>query len=214
MANEYNLQGWRKSADWLSKTKGLSRTCARACRGGGKNKADRILETAGAYLDKLQQLEDKTHQSIKALSSKALTLIDLVLLDEIRSYHELLIKHIFLIYDRLIEGKVIPAGDKLYSIFEQHTEWVSKGKSRPNVEFGHRLVIATDQYGLIHDYKIMQGGDEAAEMIPLVDRLLNSLGEGRIGSISTDRGFSKAADRELFELYIPLVVIPKKGKLS
>ncbi len=214
MANKYNLQGWRKSADWLSKTKGLSRTCARACRGGGKNKAERILETAGAYLDKLQQLEDKTQQSINTLSGKTLTLIDLVLLDEIRSYHELLIKHIFLIYDRLIEGKVIPAGDKLYSIFEQHTEWVSKGKSRPNVEFGHRLIIATDQYGLIHDYKIMQGGDEAAEMIPLVDRLLNSLGEGSIASISTDRGFSKAADRELFELYIPLVVIPKKGKLS
>jgi IS5 family transposase len=135
-------------------------------------------------------------------------------LQETKEYHELLIKHILLIYDRLILGKTISPKDKIYSIFEQHTEWIAKGKSRPNVELGRRLLIATDQYGLIHDYKIMTGGNEPAEVIPLVQRLLGKLGEGNIRSLSSDKGFSKMEDRELLELFIPDIIMPKKGKLS
>lgn len=60
----------------------------------------------------------------------------------------------------------------------------------------------------------MSGGDEAAEAIPLVERLLEKYGPGSIRSISSDKGFSKMSNREPLEKLIPLVVIPKKGKLS
>jgi IS5 family transposase len=56
-------------------------------------------------------------------------------------------QHIILISDRLLDGLTIAPEEKLYSIFEQHTEWVQKGKARPSVELGHRLLITTDQYG-------------------------------------------------------------------
>jgi len=152
--------------------------------------------------------------SLLELSQRPLDLEDLVLLDEIKEFHALLIKHIALIFRRLINGESIPAEDKIYSRFEQKTEWVSKGKGRPNIELGHRLLIATDQYSLIQDYKIMSGGDEAAEVIPLVERLLEKYGRGSIRSISSDKGFSKMSNRDPLEKLIPLVVIPKKGKLS
>lgn len=76
------------------------------------------------------------------------------------------------------------------------------------------LLIATDQYSLIHDYKIMSGGDEASEVIPLVNRLLDKYGQGSIASISNDKGFSKMTNWEPLEKLIPIVVIPKKGKHS
>ena len=214
MAKSHGLTGWRKSNNWLSKTKGRYLYCSRSGRGGGKNKAERVIEKANEYLEKLRQLEEKVDQSIVDLGKRDLSLTDLIKYEEIKEYHALLIKHISLIFDRLIEGKTIPAEDKLYSIFEQHTEWVNKGKSRPNVELGHRLLIATDQNSLILDYKIMSGGDEAAEVIPLVDRLLDKYGAGSIRSLSSDKGFSKASNREYLESVIDKVVIPKKGKLS
>ncbi|MCK5924160.1 MAG: ISNCY family transposase, partial [Methylococcales bacterium] len=214
LASSHGLAGWRKHKNWKSQVKKLARICAKTCRAGGKNKAQRIRETAKTYLEKLYGLEEKTTQSIAELRRYPLTQLELAQLHEIEKYRDLLIKHIFLIYDRLIEGKPIPAGDKLYSIFEQHTEWINKGKSRPNVEVGRRLLIATDQNGLIHDYKIMSGGNEPAEVIPLVERLLGKLGEGNILSLSSDKGFSKKEDRDLLELYIPEVVMPPKGKNS
>lgn len=214
MTSAQGLVGWRKHNDWLSTIKGRYLYCSRACRSGGKNKADRVIKSANDYLGKLRQIEAKVESSLLDLSQCPLSLLELAQREEIKEFHHLLIKHITLIFRRLINGETIPPEDKLYSIFEQHTEWISKGKSRPNVELGHRLLIATDQYSLIHDYKIMTGGDEAAEVIPLVERLLEKYGEGSIASISSDKGFSKIANRAPLEKLIPLVVIPKKGKLS
>jgi IS5 family transposase len=214
IANAHGLEGWRKHKNWLSKIKGRYLQCSRSCRGGGKNKADRVIKRAEDYLNKLRQIEAKVEYSLLELSKQSLTLLELAQREEIKEFHDLLTKHISLIFRRLINEEIIPPEDKLYSIFEQHTEWISKGKSRPNVELGHRLLIATDQYSLIHDYKIMTGGDEAAEVIPLVDRLLEKYGEGSIGSLSSDKGFSKMANRAPLEERIALVVIPKKGKLS
>ena len=216
LAKFNQLQGWRKSEYWLKQIKGLARDCARACRGGGKNKEARIVETAQDYLTKLYEIEGKVLNLLDELTTlEPSDELDLKVA-ELGEYHDLLIKHIFLISDRLIEGRTIAPGEKLYSIFEQHTEWVNKGKSRPNVELGHRLMIATDQYGMIHDYKIMFGGDEAAEVAPLADRLIAKLGAENIASLSFDRGFSSIKNRELLEFTMPdtEIIMPKKGKLS
>ena len=45
---------------------------------------------------------------------------------------------------RLLNEETIPAHEKMYPCFEPHTEWIQKGKQRPNVELGHRCLIATD----------------------------------------------------------------------
>ena len=214
---EFNhLEGWRKHQYWLNTAKGLARACGRASRGRGKFKEDRIVKTAQDYLAKLYSIEGKVLSLLDELRALEATEQLLLKLEELSGYHDLLIKHIFLISDRLIEGRTIAAGEKLYSIFEQHTEWVNKGKSRPNVELGHRLLIATDQYGMIHDYTIMFGGDEAAEIAPLADRLIAKLGLDNISSFSVDRGFSSIENRELLELNMPntQIIMPKKGKLS
>ncbi|MFT6181433.1 MAG: hypothetical protein ACJAQT_002770 [Akkermansiaceae bacterium] len=60
----------------------------------------------------------------------------------------------------------------------------------------------------------MTGGNESAEVIPLADKLLGSLPAGSLVSISFDRGFSSIENRQLLELCIPQVIMPKKGKLT
>jgi IS5 family transposase len=133
-------------------------------------------------------------------------------LGDIGYFHDMLIKHIDLVERRLVQKQTIAHDEKVFSLFEAHTELIKKGKRRPPVEFGHRLLVSSDQYGLVVDYKVMEGGSEHAEVVPLADRLLQRFGEGSIGSLSTDRGFSSVGDRELLELYIEDVVMPKKGR--
>ncbi len=60
----------------------------------------------------------------------------------------------------------------------------------------------------------MTGGNESAEVLPLADYLLGVLPAGELVSLSTDRGFSSIENRQILELEIPEVVMPKKGKLS
>lgn len=212
----YDLPGWRKHANWRSRIKGQARQSARACRSGGKNRATRVETSVKAYLESLYALEEKVLGSLEQLSALPMDPTLEVSLSELRGYHDLLIRHIFLISDRLLDGRKIAPSEKLYSIFEQHTEWIQKGKAHRRVELGHRLLIATDQYGIVHDYKIMHGADEAGEVASLADRLVGKVGVENIASLSFDRGFSSVENRELLELCLPAVeiIMPKKGKLS
>jgi len=88
----------------------------------------------------------------------------------------------------------------------------SEGKQRPNVELGHRLLIATDQHQLIQHYDVPVGEADVDQSLPVADRLLGRYGAGAIASLSFDKGFTRTEDRDLLSLYVPTVVMPKRGK--
>ena len=207
-----NLGGWRKNAYWKSEVKNAKRACERIVSRGGPNKAERTLKAVQDYLEKAYALEKKVNESIILLKAQPLSILELNTLAEVDFFHEMLIKHIDLVERRLVSQETIPHEEKVFSLFEVHTELIKKGKTMPPVEFGHRFLVSTDQFQLVVDYKVMEGGSEGAEIIPVVDRLLNRFGEGSLASLSTDKGFSSKEDRELLELYIDEVMMPKKGR--
>jgi hypothetical protein len=127
-------------------------------------------------------------------------------------FHRRLDQHLDPVERQLWREETIPAHEKVFSLFEPHTEWIQKGKQRPNVELGHRLLIATDQHQLIHDYDVPVGGADVDQSLPVADRLLGRYGVGSLASLSFDKGFPRAQDRELLSLYVPTVVMPKRGK--
>ena len=138
--------------------------------------------------------------------------VDLAAWEALEYFHRMLAKHLDLVARRLLNEETIPAHEKVFSLFEPHTEWIQKGKQRPNVELGHKLLLATDQQQLIQDYAVLLGEAEVDQSIPVTDRLLGRYGAGSVASLSFDKGFTRAADRELLSLYVPEVVMPKRGK--
>ena len=73
-------------------------------------------------------------------------------------------------------------------------------------------LIATDQHQLIQDYDVPVGQTDVDQSVPVADRLLGRYGVGQIASLSFDKGFTRAQDRDLLSLYVPEVVMPKRGK--
>ncbi len=53
-------------------------------------------------------------------------------------------------------------------------------EQRPNVELGHRLLIATDQHQLIQDYAVPVGQADVDQSVPVADRLLGRYGAGAL----------------------------------
>ena len=80
------------------------------------------------------------------------------------------------------------------------------------MELGPKLLLATDQQPLIQDYDVLRQQAEVDQSIPVADRLLGRYGAGSLASVSFDKGFTRAEDRELLSLYVPTVVMPKRGK--
>ena len=209
----YKLQGWRKHNSWRSALKSALRSTGKACASSSKQKPKLVKKQVTEYLRLATELNQKVTQSKEELYCSPLFDTRLMnLLSALTYYQEMLVKHIDLITRRLLKGESIPSEEKIYSIFEPHTEWISKGKANKPVELGHKILIATDQYNFIVYHQVVQGKADAALTIPLADQLLSRY--NNIASLSLDKGFYSKENKNLLSLYIPQLVMPKKGKLN
>lgn len=205
----HDLPGWRKAKDWRRQFKNCERAASQTVYRGGPNKAARVQRVVREYLAVGRALVAKVGPSLLALCDQS---VSVERWEALAYFHGMLVKHLDLVDRRLLQEETIPAHEKVFSLFEPHTEWKAKGKRRPAVELGHPLLIATCQHQLIHDYDVPVGGLDVDQSVPVADRLLACYGEGNIASLSFDKGFTRRADRELLNLYIPTVVMPKRGK--
>src|SRR5438128_1299830 len=58
---------------------------------------------------------------------------------------------------RVLDGEQVPNGEKIYSIFEPHTDLIKRGKVRTPIEFGHKVFLAESAQGLITQYEVLKG---------------------------------------------------------
>src|SRR3974377_2173744 len=58
---------------------------------------------------------------------------------------------------RVLDGEQVPNDEKIYSIFEPHTDLIKRGKVRTPVELGHKVVLAESPQGLITQYEVLNG---------------------------------------------------------
>jgi transposase, IS5 family len=209
LASGHALPGWRKFKAWRRQLKACERTASHILYRGGPNKEARVKRAVGEYLAVGGELSAKVRQSLLDLCDAA---VDAPGWERLAYFHAMLAKHLDLVERRLLREETIPSHEKVFSLFEPHTEWIQKGKQRPNVELGHRLLIATDQDQLIQDYDVPVGEVDLDQSVPVADRLLGRYGAGSLASLSFDKGFTRTEDRELLSLYVPIVVMPKRGK--
>ena len=201
--------GWRKKGDWYRQMKNLMRAVGKASSSGGKGKEQRVKRAVHCYLSKARALQDKLEESKETLPQRDFT--DMLSFLELERYMDFLAKHIDLLERRVIKGEQIPHEEKIYSIFEEYTEWITKGKLHPNVELGKMLAITTDQYNLIVDYRDMDHQSDSGMVKPIAERLIELF---RIRSWSFDKGFWHKENKALLEEHVEKVVMPKKGKCN
>lgn len=203
------LTGWRKISNWRYEMKGLMRELGKASGSGGKNKDKRVVAATEKYLDKAKALTKKLKEGLSTFPINDIE--DLALNISLEQYLKLLEKHIDLLDRRLLKGETIPHKEKLFSIFETYTEMIKKGKMHPNVELGKKLLITTDQYDLIIDYHLMDQEQDRDMTIIIADRVLAKY---KVESWSYDKGFWDKISKQLLQLEIPKVIMPKLGKMT
>jgi len=202
-----NIKSWRKIKNWRYELKGLMRELGKASASGGKGKELRKQGAASKYIKKSKAFYLKLKEELPTFPIQDDQ--DLVLIITLEYFMQLLNKHIDLVNRRVIKGETIPHEEKVFSIFETYTEWVKKGRSRPNIELGKKLAITTDQYDLIVDYQIMDQEQDRDIVISLADRLLAIY---KIQSWSFDKGYWRKENKQLLQTQVPKVIMPKLGK--
>src|SRR5215831_1759957 len=90
---------------------------------------------------------------------------------------------------RVLDGEQVPTAEKIYSIFEPHTDLIKRGKVRAPLEFGHKVFLAESAKGLITQYKVLKGNPSDADHVaPSLKRHMKAFGHAP-QLYGADRGF-------------------------
>lgn len=213
-AKKVNLKGWRKIKVWTRHMNRLYRKTADIHHRKGRDYKERLVKSTQSYLILGYKLSKRLKESLEVLRQGEDT-TSFKLWQSLQYYHSMLEKHLDLLERRIIKGEKIPHEEKVFSIFENHVEWIQKGKHNNKVELGHNVLVSTDQYHFILDHRVMINEVDSAQPIALLERLKKGYSKGyTIESLSFDRGFYTALGKAALEKEVPHVVMPKKGKAS
>lgn len=211
LGESVELKNWRKVKSIRRNIKRLFRSASQQVFGLGKKNEAQVFSTVKAYLHEGKKLQLRFEEIFKTLI--CLDPVVMILLTELQTYNEYVKKQIDLAERRLLMGEVIPAEEKIHSIFEPHTEMIKKGKLHPNIELGHMLLITSEQNNFIVDYFVMENEKDAAQVRPLTERILKNIPNKKVHSHSFDKGFYSKENYEiLLQAGVENVILPKKGK--
>jgi len=113
---------------------------------------------------------------------------------------------------RVLEGEQVPNAEKIFSIFEPHTDLIKRGKVLTPVEFGHKVFLAESAQGLITQYEVLQGNPNDEQYVePSVQRHKKMFGHAP-EVYGSDRGFfSEQNVKSCKRNGVKVVCIPQCG---
>lgn len=114
---------------------------------------------------------------------------------------------------RVLQGKTVPANEKLYSLFEAHTELIKRGKAGKPVEFGHKILVSQTGEKFIHHYQVLRTRCDDIELLNPALEAHHSVFGQLPEVLAADKGFYKSMDQiQELESKITTVSIAKKGR--
>jgi IS5 family transposase len=91
-------------------------------------------------------------------------------------------------------GEKVPNEDKVFSIFEPHTELIRRGKRDKPIEFGHKIVLSQTVENFITDYEVFLRSPSDTKLLePVVERH-NELFQKYPSGVAADMGFYPGKD--------------------
>jgi IS5 family transposase len=212
----FGVEGWRQSKHNLKNIKKLYRKAQKLKRSNSKDEAKKgtqqevIKQAYLAYIDMAQEFVERAETSIGELEQKGCPAVIRIM--HIKGYIKHARRQIEQVRRRVLVGEVIPHNEKVFSIFEEHTEWLSKGKAGVPQELGLKVCIVEDQYQFILHYRVME--QETDDQIAVLITQETQQRFPELNGCSYDKGFHSATNREELEQLLDKVVLPRKGKLS
>lgn len=96
---------------------------------------------------------------------------------------------------RVLLGEAVPNQDKLFSLFETHTQLYRRGKAGQPIQYGRLALVFEDGAGFISHYCMMDRTACDADVIVGEARKAQKAHRGEIMQASFDRGFYSAENK-------------------
>jgi len=107
-----------------------------------------------------------------------------------------------------VAGETVPANERVFSLFEPHTELIKRGRRQKPVEFGHKLLLCETAEKFITDYEVYEQQPPDCDLTqPVIERHEKLFGERPV-VLAADKGFcpEKSKFEELAKLVANLAI--------
>jgi IS5 family transposase len=110
-----------------------------------------------------------------------------------------------------MDGETVPASERVFSLFEPHTELVKRGRRHKPVEFGHKVLLCESAEKFITDYEVYEKQEADCDLTESVIKRHEKLFGERPEVLAADKGFCPAEAKfaELAE-QVDTLAIPRR----
>jgi IS5 family transposase len=220
IAAAHGLSGWRQHEHLVQKVHEIVRQIARASRAKSQG-ADRLKPGYQRLLTLAAELLQRARALLRTLRFRAqgegIDWLGEGLTgprEELWHFVQLTDKVCGTARRRVLLGETVANEEKLFSMFEPHTELIKRGKQPNPIQYGHKVLVIEDAVGFICHYAVVANGVlDQDVLVPAMTELQQRVG-GKIERASFDRAFHTPANQEQLAAIVAHPCIPKKGRES
>jgi len=210
LAAAMGVGGWRQHKHLYQKAKRLARQIDRiaACKGSGyqqrlKGPYRELLSLAEVIIKRAEKLRKQAYKRADA---------EILALDaELEVFLQRTLHVCGTSRRRVLQGEKVPNRDKLFSIFEPHTQLYKRGKAAKPVQFGRQVLIYEDGAGFVSHAYLMPRDADDRDVVVQQTRLLQRRMDGHIRRASFDRGFHSPENQRQLAKIVADPCLPMPG---
>ena len=195
----HRIAGWRKSMYW-------SRELRRAFYRVRTHRQWRDVSKVESYLSLCRKVVSRAEATASDLAERGIAHTKIL-----RYLHDAQ-RQIDQVDRRLVQGEVIPHGEKVFSIHEPHTRWINKGKAGVIAELGLPVCVLEDQHQFILQHEVLRTGGDSDMIVSFLKKAKRRY--PAMTSCSMDKGYYSWSNRQELDRVLDLNVMPKKGGLT
>jgi len=204
--------GWRQRKHLYQKAKNLARQIDRISARKGAGYQQRLRRPYRELLGLAETISRRAEKLRKKVPRRTAADAKILALDaELRIFLERTRHVCGTARRRVLQGESVPNRDKLFSIFEPHTQLYKRGKAGEPIQFGRQVLIFEDGAGFVSQaYLLPRDADDRDVVVEQTRTLQKRLG-GRIRQASFDRGFHSPENQRQLAKIIAHPCLPMPG---
>lgn len=210
LARFLDVDGWRQSDHLVKKIKKLKQTIGRIAASKSPGKKDVLQSLYGDLLDRCGKLIERAVGLVETARNESSSLEVLSKTAAIQHWIDLTEQVCDTAYRRVLLGESVPNCDKLFSLFETHTQLYRRGKAGQPNQYGRLALVYEDGAGFISHYHLLDRDEGDQDVVVDQTKLVQKKHAGEIVTASFDRGFySDANEASLREIVGDVCVLPR-----
>ncbi len=209
LAALHGMTDWRQHKHLWKKIKGLARKIERIA---SRKKPGYQEELKAPYRELLAMAESILNRAEKLQEvAGAATAEPAALATQLAVFVERTRQVCGTAYRRVILDEKVANNEKLFSIFETHTQLYKRGKASQPIQFGRLVLVYEDGAGFVTHHHVLPREANDQDVAVEETRRLQTRMKGRIERASFDRGFHSPENQKALAEIIDCLCLPKPG---